>query len=862
MNPRLFCRERSYHKALVLTYSFDPIFFEQVVLPDLWAGRSSEVLVLGDQNQIAASTAATSGQLWHLGKQYLLAGAKHDGAFHPKVLLRLGPKDGVIMLGSGNVTSSGWGGNQELATAWRLGPDHADKGGWLHGFLDHVLSWCGGDLEADAVRRMKDVPWLSLTNAATDEAPPILNSWDGQALAPMLASRWSGRRFDEVKILTGSTDESGAFLRWAHATLGVARATVALTPAAASFDLVQLAELPLEVRVIAAPPDRPLHAKLYWFDGDSGPAAVMGSANCSAAAWLVPPRQGGNVETAVVYDTPSGVDFASALTLFSAVAQMPGEVLWHRPERTDSLQPHQSGYALASLRWDNASRCVHADIRPAPSADMTVELVIGGTHRTLRRSASSGSVWECDLPEGLGAATTFASVSIRSGDKSWATAPRWIDDVVALQHAGQSARLLEPFNALERSATSTEKRRMLDDLNEVAIALFSDTPSFRDPNVGREQPANVEGYQSSPPVDPHDLICHLEEAPDSLPRFGSPRSGSLSLTGILRLLFDAEADDPTTAVASHDEQIDEGQLSEDGESHEPTTKAGRDSLDRGDAPVEARFREQLAGQMEAFLKELSSQTFAERCTATQMVQAVSFPLAVSLRGQQRGWVSGTLAEKWALEIFSILFRGSGAGGLLQAVAKRYADSGHQSTFNEVVGDGTLWLVLVATLGRSDWRGVGADFEKALALREVFTAPHLLAAAQASRVAGLLGKIRIEDAHGYITKIAPKVSRLLDDVEVLLVPVWKSEMQHQAARSTTYRSGDLLWRENVGWGVCLADAEAGNGQHIKVRLRGVEKVVVAGYYVNVTELAGRRPDLARLLDELRKGALPALEAAAH
>jgi hypothetical protein len=61
---------------------------------------------------------------------------------------------------------------------------------------------------------------------------------------------------------------------------------------------------------------------------------------------------------------------------------------------------------------------------------------------------------------------------------------------------------------------------------------------------------------------------------------------------------------------------------------------------------------------------------------------------------------------------------------------------------------------------------------------------------------------------------------------------------------------------------LADAEAGNGQHIKVRLRGVEKVVVAGYYVNVTELAGRRPDLARLLDELRKGALPALEAAAH
>ena len=37
MNPRLFCRERSFHKALLLTYSFDPVFFEQIVLADLWA---------------------------------------------------------------------------------------------------------------------------------------------------------------------------------------------------------------------------------------------------------------------------------------------------------------------------------------------------------------------------------------------------------------------------------------------------------------------------------------------------------------------------------------------------------------------------------------------------------------------------------------------------------------------------------------------------------------------------------------------------------------------------------------------------------------------------------------------------------
>ena len=225
MNPRLFCRERSYHKALLLTYSFDPIFFEQVVLPDLWAGRSSDIMVLGDKGEIDTSFQSSVGQLWNLGKQYLLAGADVAGAFHPKVFVRLGPKDGVVMVGSGNVTSSGWGRNQELGAAWMVGPNHIDKGGWLHPFLDDVLTWCQGNLERNAVRRFKDVPWLSLTPADNSEASPVLHSRGTRSLATELAHRWSGRKFDEVKILTGSTDESGAFLRWAQATFGITRAT-------------------------------------------------------------------------------------------------------------------------------------------------------------------------------------------------------------------------------------------------------------------------------------------------------------------------------------------------------------------------------------------------------------------------------------------------------------------------------------------------------------------------------------------------------------------------------------------------------------------------------------------------------------
>lgn len=855
MNPRVFCRERSYHKALLLTFSFDPVFFEQVVLPDLWAGRASDILILGDDNQITLSTQASSGQLWHLGKQYLLAGARHEGAFHPKVFLRLGSKEGLIMVGSGNVTSSGWGGNRELATAWALGPDHTDKGGWVHGLLDSVLSWCPSELEADAVRRMKDVPWLSLTPPTPSLQAPILHSWGSQTLSSAIANRWAGRKFHEIKILTGSTDESGAFLRWVHSTFGVTRATVALTPSSASFDPQKLSDLPLDLRVIVAPPEKLLHAKFYWLQGPEGSAAVMGSANCSAAAWLLPPNQGGNIETVVVYDTPSDTEFAEALTLFEIASQSASEVLTTKPKQIEDKQgAKKNDYRLVKLNWDGLSHQLHAEIQPIPLADMRVEITLGMSSIPMTRTVDSSHLWQCQIPEGIGSATTFAAVRVHSGDACWVTAARWVNDLSTLEHATQSARLLEPLKALERSSNSAEQRHILDEINEVAQALFNDRASFRDPKLGSDfRKDSNSDQEAAKPVNPQDLICHLEESANSPPFMSSHGGVNLSLTGILRLLFEAETNESSRSEAAIDEYIDEGALPEDVGMRSSDKKSNQEDTEQPDSLIEARFRERLANQIEVFLNELSSPKFAQHCTATQMVQAISFPLAVSLRGKRHGWVSHENAEKWALEIFGIFFRGSSAGGLLQTVEKRYYDSGNQSTFDEVVGDGALWLILMATLGNAHWRGIGTDIDKALALREVFSAPQLLRTTFSDRIATLLKRISIENAREYTTEIAPVVTRLLDSIEAFIRPIWKLELQTQIGNSIAYKPGDLLWRENVGWAICLADTKCIEGQAIQVRLRGLEKAVMVGYYVNVTELTTRYPELELLISKLRETA---------
>ena len=56
MNPRTFCREGTYESAVCVTYSFDPIFFERVVLHDLWSGGSRDVLIIADAAQACHRT--------------------------------------------------------------------------------------------------------------------------------------------------------------------------------------------------------------------------------------------------------------------------------------------------------------------------------------------------------------------------------------------------------------------------------------------------------------------------------------------------------------------------------------------------------------------------------------------------------------------------------------------------------------------------------------------------------------------------------------------------------------------------------------------------------------------------------------
>lgn len=851
MNPRQFCREQTFHKALLLTYTFDPVFFEHVVLPDLWAGRASDILVIGDKDQVKSSVESAIGRLWHLGKRYLLAGAGHSGSFHPKVILRLGQVEGALMVGSGNLSSSGWGGNKELGCAWKFGPNHADKGLWLNAFLEEVSTWCASDLERDAVHRMKDVPWLAMNAAESQSHAPLLYSWGNSALGSIITERWAGRRFTDIRILTGSTDESGAFLRWAHRIFGIERAFIALIPSQVSFLLEKLADLPVELSIIPYSATSHLHAKFYYFDGPEGTAALMGSPNCSAAAWLLAPNQGGNIETAVVYDSPQTEEFKDLLAIFESQSFRPEEVLKVTNSNPPEISYIDYPYSLNGLRWDALSSSVMALISPCPEPGTVIHLVLGETEHIMQFGGSSAEgSWFCEVPGGIDfTAAVFASVRLNRGGQEWVTSTRWIDHLAELRHSTQTARFLEPIKGLQYTASAAEQRRILEDLHQVAQALFSDSSTFRDSGFIVTSITTPDAVMTAQPVDPAALIRHLVELSDSVSHANKAATGALSLNGILRLLFDSESVITTANAASEDENLDEGQLIDQNSTTILDGELNPGEVAKSCQSIDSKLQARLAFQIAEFLEKLSKPEFAQKCTATQLIQAICFPLAVALRGRMHGWVSTETAGQWGMRVVSLLFRGNtiSSPGLLRTVEKRYIDGGKGGIFHEIVGDGTLWMVLVATLGNTTWQGIGTTLDKALAIREVFRAPELTSSAQASRLSGLVSKLKIDDAKSYISIVAPEASRLLDCIECAILPAWKQEAQLQIEQPIKYHIGDWLWRANVGWAICLA--EAVGRDTLEVRLRGVVKRVGAGYYVNVSELATRDLKLSELLVNL-------------
>jgi hypothetical protein len=854
LKPRDFCRELGYDKALLVTYDFNALFFERVVLPDLWVGGSTDVQVIADLGQVSQALPRWIGQVRQLGQRYQLTCANVRGAFHPKIIVRAGSAGAAVWIGSGNLTDGGWGCNLEVGTAWCVGQALADRGNWLRSLLTAISSWLPEAADASSVyQKVIDAPWLNIDGDAP--APPILISEPRRSIGQQLVERWQGRRFDRAMIVTGSSDDRGAVLKWLHDQFGVSQATILLDPSMVSFDPARLAGLPMQIALVRPKEARTVHAKFYWLEGPDGCASVMGSANCSAAAWLISPENGGNIEAIAVYDHPSKVDFGKVLARIDPSETEPANLVYSaEPEENNQ----QSGrpYPVAEVSWERLKSQVIVVFATSLPNGAAVAVEVSG-ERAVCQSRKNSHVWSAIMAADpfRGRGTVFGDVRITlADDQELSPQQVWINDLAELRTSARGRGIGEHIKNLGRWHPTSEHQKIVAELQRIGTALLTDNslfpdPLFRNPKAASETSTD-DAPTDAPPVDPEHLIRSIDIHGEATQHAHSAHGlNGVTLTGVLRALFDFG-----------DEELETGAIEEPGDPGGSDPPPGPRPPGKPPTPPPPpplppeRARTKLRKDMDEFVRKLAEKEFATKCTVTQLVQAVAYPLAVITNGTRGGWIDGTSGQDWTTRVFDTSFCAQysvGTVGLLDAVRQRCDASGELQAFRTIVGDGTLWAAMLASVSRTAWTGANSGIKKAFALRRVLLSQELLASAEAGRMSSLITNIERQSGRSLVLNLARDATAILTELEQYLAVHWDDLIKRQVSCKLAHLPGNALFHPKGGWVFVLEPT--GNIDETKLRVyrqnRAGEARVQSGFYLNVTKSADGDARLSNWLKRL-------------
>lgn len=291
---------RPWRKAVFTTYALSLSFFESVVLDGLVRGRTAETLILADAEGVRAGLSEQGAQ--RAGRDYELEPVVVDrGVFHPKISVFADKDDGHLIVGSGNLTFSGWGGNFEIAE--HLHPSFAadafddaamffmlmsDSPGVAHGAGDRCAA-LANDLTAIAGRHARNggVRLLhSLDGSIADRIAGYANELGGATRLTVVSPFW-----DSGAAVGRLCESLGLGEVHVHAHQGgtVRGQAGANWPSAMGIDVVAETVSDFDARSGSL-----LHAKAFEVMCRRGRVLVSGSANATAAA-----LHSGNVEAVV-----------------------------------------------------------------------------------------------------------------------------------------------------------------------------------------------------------------------------------------------------------------------------------------------------------------------------------------------------------------------------------------------------------------------------------------------------------------------------------------------------------------------------------------------------------------------------------
>jgi hypothetical protein len=279
-----------WRRAAFTTYALSLSFFEAVLLDALVRGGSREALILADVEGVRVALSEQGAR--RVGKDYDVEPlAVRAGAFHPKISVLTAEDECHVLVGSGNLTFGGWGGNFEVIehlhpsfAADAIG-DAADFFDYL-AVADHIRHGSGDRCAAIAEDLRASIRgsspngdirlFHSLDGAISQKLAQVVDGLGGAVRLVAAAPFWDGG--SAIDALCTALGVGEVFVH-AHAG-GSVEGTAGSNWPAHAVTTVQ----PMRLSVMNEDKPRRLHAKVFEVVCKRGRVLLSGSANATTAA--------------------------------------------------------------------------------------------------------------------------------------------------------------------------------------------------------------------------------------------------------------------------------------------------------------------------------------------------------------------------------------------------------------------------------------------------------------------------------------------------------------------------------------------------------------------------------------------------
>jgi len=289
------------------TYTLSLAFFESILLPELGRDSLKKCVIICDSFGFARAIDEAPA-LERAGQEYLVAVAPPNRCLHAKVWLAIGDDEAALLVGSGNLTQSGFLTNAELFDGLHFGSDRALPTGFaanIQSFLSGIANLVRtgvSSLAADSIEEIQnEFSKFAAGPNSGDSRAQFVHSFDKPIVDQLPLSADQKRLFVAAPFFGGSL--GGLQMLAARCP----RSLLHVFPAVHSGDTVDLnidslgRELP---RATAARLDTSFkrgafpHLKLYAGQTASAGWIFCTSANCTMAA-----LSGENIEAGILRST-------------------------------------------------------------------------------------------------------------------------------------------------------------------------------------------------------------------------------------------------------------------------------------------------------------------------------------------------------------------------------------------------------------------------------------------------------------------------------------------------------------------------------------------------------------------------------